>query len=430
MTEHDNNRLALSRRSLLTSGGMTLFAAASGVMPMFMNNAALAASVTSGKKVLVVVFQRFGMDGLMAVAPFGDAHLTKLRPGLMLPRPGQGDSSRVDLDGQFGLHPSMSALESLYRQGDLAIVHAAGSPHNTRSHGEAQMWWESGTPGDVTSTDGWLNRAASSASGVGGSLRAISLTRERPRTLYGEHPVSSMESLEALVMSASDIAEDGAMMSSLQQMYRTSGNDLLRHAGADSFDAVRILQSAQRQAGEGKNYPPGSPFGRSLREIAHLIKLGVGLRVAFAESRTDVSGKGTWDSHSNQAALDGPFSLMGRDFSQSLAAFWEDLGEWREDVALVTMTDFGRNVVQNVAMGTDHGRATATFVLGGAVKGGKVYGSLPERFELDALEDQMDLPVTTDYRSVMAALTGAQLGIRTDAAVFPGWNGRRMDLTT
>lgn len=422
----------MQRRLLLKSGGLALFAASAGALPAFLGRGAQAVTRRGRPKVLVTVFQRFGMDGLMAATPYADERLAKLRPNLMLPRPGSGEPhARLDLGDGFGLHPAFAPLLPLYREGHLAIVHAAGSPHNTRSHTEAQLWWESGVPGDRRATDGWLNRALGAAAPANEQpLRAVSMTRERPRIFYGEHAAAAMEGVDALAITFADEAGGAEAVSALKALYREAGHGALRAAGRDGFEAAKLLADASRTPAEAAGYPERSSFARSLREIAHLVKADVGLQVAFAESRTaGPNDAGTWDTHSNQAAMNGPFPLMADDFARSLAAFWHDLGERRDDVALVTLTDFGRNVVENAGVGTDHGRATAMFVLGASIRGGRVYGSLPERFERDALEDRLDLPVTTDFRAVITALTAAQLGIDDDAQVFPGWTGPRLALT-
>ena len=425
----------MKRRTLLKSGGIALFAAG-GVLPPFIMRSARAAEGPAGferQKVVVTIFQRFGMDGLMAATPYDDEQrLAKLRPSLMLGRPGSGEPmERIDLDGRFGLHPGFAPLLPMFRDGDLAIVHAAGSPHNTRSHGEAQLWWESGTPGNHRTTDGWLNRTlGATAVREGLPLRAIAATQERPRIFYGDHAAATLADADSLSLSVADSAAADSVADTLRSLYSQAGNELVRASGLSGLETARILSEA-RSARErnGGSYPEGSAFAQSLSEIAWLIKANVGLQLAFAESvRAGPNNKGIWDTHSNQAAPDGPFQLMADDFSRSLVAFFDDLGSLRDDVVVVTLTDFGRNVVENDGIGTDHGRATAMFVMGGAVDGGRVYGELPERFERDALEDLMDLPVTTDFRSVIAPLIARQLGVRDDGAVFPGWNGGRMEI--
>lgn len=421
-----------TRRLLLQSGGLALFTA--GAVPAFLTAAAGAADggIAARRKVLVTVFQRLGMDGLSAVAPYADAGLAGLRPRLMLLPPGSGEPhAYLDLDGRFGLHPSFAPLAPLYRDGRLAIVHGVGSPHTTRSHPLAQLWWESGAPGDRRRTDGWLNRALAAVPGRADTpLRAVALSRSRPRIFYGDEPVVSVDSLGALSLDFGGRGPEDAALGRLEGLYRDAEHPLLPAAAGDAFEAARALAAAapdpaaETQAG----YPADSSFAMSLAGIARLIKADVGLQLAFADSRTGSGGDGNWDTHSNQASMQGPFARVAQDFSASLAAFWNDLGPRRDDVVLVTLTEFGRNVVENRDAGTDHGRATAMFVLGESVRGGHVYGTLPERFERDALDDGMDLPVTTDFRSVLAGVLAAQLGIADDDLVFPGWTGERLSL--
>ncbi|MQP66649.1 DUF1501 domain-containing protein [Niveispirillum sp. SYP-B3756] len=425
----------VTRRLFIQSGGLAAFAAGA-MAPMFFGNAALAAMGSNArKKVLVVVYQRFGMDGLLAVSPYTSESLARLRPHMTLPAPGSGkENALLDLDGQYGLHPALSALAPLYRDGSLAIIHAAGSPHNSRSHADAAQWWESGTPGNKATADGWLNRALAAApDGEGRLLRAASLTPEQPRILYGAQPVTSITDLDQLALGLRPPAGNSASMSAVERLYAESDNAALRTAGKLSFEAARVLAVAKNTASSAANYPENSTFASGMRNIAQLIKADIGLQVAFAESRSGANAMGSWDTHSKALDAAGKFSFppVARDFANTVAAFWDDLGRHRDDVVLVTHTDFGRNVVGNDGAGADHGRATAIFALGQNIKGGKIYGELPERFERDALEDQIDLPVTTDYRAVLTELAGTQLDIKPDrdSTLFPGWNGTRMSLT-
>lgn len=421
----------ITRRALLQTGGMVAFAAGVAA-PAFFSRAAQAATGSS-KKVLIVVYQRFGMDGLIAVTPYADESLARLRPGLMLPAPGSGkENALLDLGGGYGLNPYLAALAPLYKEGSLAFIQAAGSPDNTRSHLDAAQWWESGTPGNKATADGWLNRAVSvTGADAARVLRAVAMTAEQPRALYGAQPVVAITDLSQLQFGVDQSqAHADSTLRTMQAAYAKSSNATLRQAGQQSFEVARVL--AASKASGNSSYPQNSPFANSLRDIATLIKADVGLQVAFAESRNGTDGKGSWDTHAY--ALDPTyqfgFAPIAEDFSKSVAAFWNDLGNRRDDVVLVTHTDFGRNVVQNDKQGCDHGRATTMFVMGTHIKGGQIYGQLPERFEREALEDQMDLPVTTDYRAVLAELAGAQLGIASahDAQVFPGWSGARYSL--
>src|SRR5690554_3970089 len=242
------SRPRMKRRMILKSGGMALFAASTGAMPLFLTRTAHAApEAGTRQKVLVTIFQRFGMDGLMAVTPYADERLAKLRPSLMLPRPGSGEPhARIDLDGVHGLHPAFAPLEPMFRDGSLAIVHAAGSPHNTRSHSEAQLWWESGTPGNRRTADGWLNRAIGAAPGPEeGHLRAVSMTKERPRIFYGPQATACVDDIDALTLTwGADTRHDTAL-DSLRALYRQADNELLRTAGANGIELARILGEAE-----------------------------------------------------------------------------------------------------------------------------------------------------------------------------------------
>ena len=198
--------------------------------------------------------------------------------------------------------------------------------------------------------------------------------------------------------------------------------DLLRRAGNESFEAIEQLKSmviSDYRPANGASYPK-SPLGRSLRQIAQLIKANVGLEIAFAESRG-------WDTHARQGTIEGSFARKGRDFSQSITALWTDLGDYQNDVVLLTMTEFGRTVSENGSGGTDHGRASCLFVLGTQVDGGKVHGNVPHLVP-EALDRRRDLPVTTDFRSVFSNVAGTHLDISDDQALFPDWTGERLPL--
>lgn len=423
----------INRRLFLQAGALPLLSSSLAATPLFISqlaHAAQAAPLTSNdrNKVLVVVFQRFGMDGLMAVTPYTDAGLARLRPGLMLPPPGSGDAhALLDLDGRFGLHPAFAPLAPLFHEGRLALVHGVGSPNNTRSHLDAQQYWENGVPGDKARSDGWLNRSLASSAAPAHGLngwRALALTPQRPRILYGDQAVATLGELAQLHLDLPPAAQ-----AQLAAAYARSDNPALRSSAGQLLAATRLLAERQSQpdanaaTASAPSYPENSTLAKSLRETAITIKAGLGMQVAFVESRGDTAGKVSWDSHSNQRAEDGPFWRIADDFARSVAAFWSDLGPYQDDVCLVTLTDFGRTVVENDNRGTDHGRATAMFVLGHGVHGGQVYAALPPRFSRDALEDRLDLPVGIDYRAVLAELVGQQLGVTDTAAVFPGWNG-------
>jgi len=415
-----------TRRALLKTGGIGLFSVSIGGIPLFLNQAVKAAKgVSQNRKTLITIFQRGGMDGLMAVAPFSDPMLPKLRPSLSMK---VAPSFLIDLDGIFGLHPAFSSMEPLFQSKQLAIVHGVGSPYPTRSHFDAQDYMETGTPGRKGTTSGWLNRATGLLGHERSSFQAVSVTKILPLSLYGNQPALAIASLENFDIlekkrqKANNKVKVQQITDSYQMIYRDASQDLLRHAGNESFEAIEQLKSmgiSDYRPANGASYPK-SPLGRSLRQIAQLIKANVGLEIAFAESRG-------WDTHARQGTIEGSFARKGKDFSQSITALWTDLGDYQNDVVLMTMTEFGRTVSENGSGGTDHGRASCLFVLGTQVDGGKVHGNVPHLVP-EALDRRRDLPVTTDFRSVFSNVAGTHLDISDDQALFPDWTGERLPL--
>ena len=360
------------------------------------------------KKILVVLFQRGAADGLNVVVPFGEKRYYELRPAIAVAQPGSGENAAIDLDGFFGLHPSLGPLAELYRQRHLAIVEGVGSPDPTRSHFDAQDFMESGTPGRKATRDGWLNRALEK--GKASPLRAVSMGALLPRALRGANPAVAIDDLNNFRVRSAQAAP------AFQTMYAGTGDTVLQGMGRDTFEAVRLLESVQKQTYTpegGAGYPRGR-FGESLQQVARLIKSGVGVEVAF----TDLGG---WDHHVNEAPQLG--NLL-RNFGQGLAAFWRDLGDRMEDVCVVTMSEFGRAARENGNRGTDHGHANVMFVMGGGVKGGKIHGEWPG-LEREQLYEGRDLALTTDFRDVLGELVERHLGNRNLEVVFPGYGARR-----
>lgn len=398
------------RRTILKSGGLALVGLGLGTIPSFLSRAVAQSpsrTPSAGRGILVVIFQRGGMDGLMAVPPLTDPNLVRLRPQLV-PAAGQGKEGLQDLDGRFGLHPALSPLIPLYKSGNLAIVHGVGLSTTTRSHFDAQDYMETGTPERKSTRSGWLNRALQAAGRPGGEFQAVSLTPNLPRSLGGSRPVMALGNLDDLAQRSGRVLQTAGP--SFESLYDQTSQQLLRQTGRESLEMARLITHLARQP-QAEGYPPTN-LGRSLRQIAQLIKAGVGLEVAFAESHG-------WDTHVRQAN-----SFMGpaRDLALSLRAFWNDMASQRQWLVVVTMTEFGRTVAQNGNAGTDHGRGSCFFVLGEPVAGGRVYGSVP-RLEREALADRRDLPVTTDFRAVLAGTAGPILGWGQSSQVFPGWQG-------
>lgn len=415
-----------SRRGFIKAGGLALFGIGLGGIPAFVAEAAASAKAEllyKKKKTLVCIFQRGAMDGLMAVTPFTDDFLKAARPTLFMSAAKNSvKNPLIDLDGKFGLHPAMNAFEPFFREKRLAIVHGIGSPNNTRSHFDAQDYMESGTPFNKGTSSGWLNRAVGLLGHEAASpFQGVSLTSAMPRSFYGDHPSVAISNLQDFAIQMRGNSQGANLAAkSFEDLYDQTSSKLLKQTGKESFDAVKMLQKTNV-----KNYQPANnavypttALGNSLKQIAQLIKMDVGMEVAFAES-------GGWDTHYNQGAETGIFARNVNDLSSSIIAFWTDLGTYQDDVTVMTMTEFGRTVKQNGTGGTDHGRASCNFILGNDVNGGLVHGSI-QPLAVENLEDGRDLAVTTDFRSVFSEVADKHLKINNDQVLFPDWKGNKI----
>jgi uncharacterized protein (DUF1501 family) len=311
----------------------------------------------------------------------------------------------------------MSAFKPLYDQGHLAIIHAAGSPSTSRSHFDAQDYMESGTPDVKITPDGWLNRVLQAedmaAKRNQSAFRAVALGTQVPRTLEGQIPAIAVANVADFSVGGRGTTTS-PISNAFQAMYDESTDSLLHGTGDETFEAVKMLKAAnpaQYQPQNGANYP-NTPFGNSLKQIAQLLKANLGVEAAFS----DIGG---WDTHQNQGNVNGQLANRLKEFSDSIAAFWADMGNDTENITLVTMSEFGRTARENGTGGTDHGHANVMFVLGGQVKGGKVYGKWPG-LGPDQLNEGRDLKVTTDFRNVLGEAALRSLGARNLDVVFPG----------
>ncbi len=415
-----------SRRGFIKAGGLALFGISLGGIPGFLADA-VAGTVTPGlfkkRKIMVCIFQRGAMDGLMAVTPFTDNYLKAVRPNLFMSAAQNGKNKPlIDLDGRFGLHPSMAAFEQMFREKRLGIVHGIGSPNNTRSHFDAQDFMESGTPFNKGTETGWLNRAVGLLGHEAATpFQGVSLTSSLPRSFYGENPAVAISNLADFNIQLRGNQAGANMASkSFEDLYDQTSSGLLKDTGKESFEAIKMLQKT-----DTKNYKPeynavypNTALGNSLKQIAQLIKMDVGLEVAFAES-------GGWDTHFNQGTETGIFARNVNDLSNSIMAFWTDLSKYQDEVTVMTMTEFGRTVAQNGTGGTDHGRASCNFILGNDVNGGLVHG-IVNPLAKENLEDGRDLAVTTDFRAVFSEVADKHLGIHNDKILFPDWAGKQI----
>ncbi len=414
--------MSITRRIFFRNSAMAVIG--TSLIPRFLTQAAFASdSITSGKKRLVVLFQRGAADGLNIVVPHGEPLYYRMRPTIGIPQPNRGRASAIDLEGYFGLHPAMASFKPLWDSKQLAIVHAAGSPDNTRSHFDAQDYMESGTPGVKSTTDGWLNRAIAAEKVAKESpFRAIALGSSLPRALSGQAPAIAISDINDFrVGGKSSGPAVSSASTSFESMYAESVDSVLHGTGRETFDAVKMLKAAdpaKYSPAAGANYPRGR-FAGSLRQVAQLLKADLGVEVAFV----DIGG---WDHHVNEGNTEGQLANLLRDFSQSISSFWTDLGDLGEDTVLVTMSEFGRTARENGSRGTDHGHANVMFVLGGPVKGGKVYGKWPGLDDRHLYEGR-DLEVTTDFRSVLGECLTKHLGAQKLQSVFPGFDFSHQD---
>jgi len=406
----------MNRRFFLKSGSIAL--ASFGVMttaPSFLQRALAESLEKNGKrKTLIAIFQRGAVDGLNVVVPFGEAGYYDMRPNIAIPKPNGAADAAINLDGYFGLHPALASFKPLWDSKRLAIVHASGSPDNTRSHFDAQDYMESGTPGVKSTRDGWLNRYLQAKTDDSKSLfRAVSMTQQMPRAMQGKAPTLAISNLADFRIRAGQTSD--SVQGGFESLYDEAINDDLHGTGKETFEAINYLKQAnpaQYKAENGASYP-NTPFGNALRQTAQLIKAGVGLEVAFA----DIGG---WDTHVNEGNQQGQLSNLLRQFSQSIAALYTDLGQRMDDVVILTMSEFGRTARENGNRGTDHGHANAMFIAGNSVRGGKVYGQWPG-LKSDQLYEGRDLALTTDFRDVFGEIAHKHLGASNLKAVFPGY---------
>lgn len=342
---------------------------------------------------VVVVFLRGGADGLALVPPWADPGYHDARPGIAIGEP-ESEGGALDLDGHFGLHPSLEPLLPLWNEGELAVVHALGSDDSTRSHFEAQDRMERAS----SRADGWLARHLKSRPGeLPGALSAVAFGPSLPESLRGA-PAAAIGSLADYAVEGDD-----PWRAALAELW--AGPSVLERAGSGALNALERVRALSHDPVE----MPETAFGGALADVARLVRADVGLEVAHIDL-------GNWDTHFVQTGLiDG----LAGDLAGGLAAFRTALGAAWSRTTVVVMTEFGRRIYENASLGTDHGRGGAAFVLGGAVRGGRLYGDWPG-LEPVGLEAR-DLPVATDFRDLLSDIV-LWSGNADLERVFPGWD--------
>lgn len=351
--------------------------------------------------VLVNVFLRGGADGLNMVIPDSDREYHDARPSLALKH------SPHRLDDQFALHPSLAALMPRYESGDWLVCHAVGSMDQTRSHFEAMSAMERGVgSADERDVTGWVARFLQSRGAVS-PLEAVAISHVTPDSFRGATQALTIPSLESYRLET----DDPRWKDRLARLYADPHDDMAK-AGAETLRALDRLQRVSTSASQGRAYPENE-LAQGLRQVAQLIRAGVGLRVACLD-------QGGWDTHIGQGLTTGWQPGLLKTLGDALAAFCDDLGEDIRRVTIVVQTEFGRRLAENSGLGTDHGRASTMWVLGGGVRGGRVLADWPGLGKSD-LEGPGDLRVTTDYRAVLGEVLARRMGASDLGDVFPGW---------
>ncbi|GAB2574761.1 hypothetical protein Aab01nite_15260 [Paractinoplanes abujensis] len=394
----DCGEATLSRRGLLGAATLAGLAGA-GVSTQL----AYAAPGYTGDT-LVVLSLHGGFDGLSALAPIGDPDYYKARPTIGVPK-----AQVIAGDGTFGLHPALAPLLPLWQSGQLAGVHAVGQPNPTRSHFAAMEAMENAAPG-TSIRSGWLERMLG-ASGAAGALAGVSVGHAMPNRLFaGPTPAVSMAAVDKFTL-AGDSAKR-PVAAALRAMY-ADAPQLLSAPALAADGALTATAGVRATPYTPAATYPATELGNALRDVARLIKAGVGLATAAVDC-------GDWDMHEGLGTAAKGQRMYDNltDLATALAAFAADLGpEGMKSVTLLTISEFGRRVQENGSRGADHGHGNAMLLLGGGVKGGRVYAKWPGLAPAALVAG--DLAATTDYRAVIGEILQKRCGFGSLSQVFP-----------
>jgi uncharacterized protein (DUF1501 family) len=397
-----------------------LLQTAAGALWFPVGGPAWAGLAEGGPQRLVVIMLRGAVDGLSLVVPHAEPAYYRLRRSIAIAPPGKPDGA-LPLDPRFGLHPALAGLMPLWRDGGLAFVHAAGSPDPTRSHFDAQLYLESGTPGRSRTPDGWMNRLLAALPAPHGPADAIAIGPTLPRILSGRLPAANLQ-LDADATRPA-VLDRPAISGAFDRLYAADDalGEAYRAGRAARAQLVGDLAAEQKAADGGA--PPSAGFAAQAARLGRLLDRDPRIRLAFL-------ALGGWDTHIAQGNHQGQLANRLRSLGDGIAALAGGLGAaWRNTVILV-LSEFGRTVAENGNGGTDHGHGNVVWIIGGAVKGGKVLGGWPG-LEPGQLYQRRDLAVTTDFRSVIAVVLERHMGLSDEQVdtVLPGAPPASLELT-
>ncbi len=416
---HNVNRRAFLKASATLAG----LAAAQHTLPAWMPRLAFAQPYNNPRgDVLVVIFLRGGADSMNMIVPYAEDAYYTARPTLAIPRPDANTGAKaLDLDGFFGLHPALAPLLPIFQGGGMTAVHAAGSPHATRSHFEAMSFMERGTPGSYDVTTGWVGRhLASLDTGSTSPVRGIGWGTAVQQALSGGPSIVAMQSIINYHLNG-DTQSAANMLASLGSLYSLE-SESLSAAALSTQAAIEVVASvgyANYTPQNGATYPEYE-FAMALRQTAALARADVGLEVACIDL-------GGWDTHAQQGSVEGDQALLMLQLAGGLAAFHQDMGADMNRVTVVVMSEFGRRLAENASLGTDHGHGGALLLMSDNLSAAPVVanwvGLTP-----DVLDRGEDLPITTDYRDVLTEVLTRRLNNDQVNSVFPDYAPQSLNL--
>ncbi|AFY55580.1 hypothetical protein Riv7116_3105 [Rivularia sp. PCC 7116] len=369
-------------------------------------------SATPNSKRLIVIFLRGAVDGLSVVVPYTETAYYQARKRIAIPQPDK-PGGVLDLDGKFGLHPALAALMPLWKQKNLAFVHACGSPESNRSHFDAQEYMETGTPGVKHTKDGWMNRLLAVMSVDNNPIQGVNVGSTIPRIFTGNAAVAT---IPAGRRTAKRLPIDNPKLATaFDKLY--SGNDALSKTYRDARQAREALMESDvemKLANNGAPLPKG--FSRDAQRLARLMVRDSRIELAFL-------GLGGWDTHINQGNTKGQLAGRLKRLGDGLATLQKELGEVYKSTSIIVLSEFGRTVRENGNGGTDHGYGNVMWLLDGNINGGKIYGDFPG-LSGDRLHQGRDLAVTTDFRDVIGKVLQERMNLdKTQISkIFPNYN--------